>query len=144
MKRTRQQQGKAPRSYQKHQLTPLLKTLKQGGLGAIDQRSALARETAKLRSEIIRDLGGEENLSAQQLAVVKEFTKRSVMVESIDAWIFTQPSLLNKRTRSLYPIVVQRQVIADGMIRCLERLGLERRAKQIPSLQDYLSQKGTP
>jgi hypothetical protein len=136
-------QGVSPvRSYQKHQLTPLLKVLKQRGMGAIDQRTSLAKATAKLRSELVRDCGGEEALSVQQHKIVDEFIKRSVLLESIDAWIFTQPTVINKRTRSLYPIVVQRQTIADGMVRCLDRLDLERKAKQIPSLQDYVSQKG--
>ncbi len=131
------------RNYQKHQFTPLIKGLKKNGLGAIDQRSALAKEIGKHRSELVADLGGEENLSVQQHKIVDEYLKRYVMLETIDGWIFTQPSLLNKRTRSLYPIVLQRQTIADGMIRCLERLGLQRKAKKIPSIQDYIKQSGS-
>jgi hypothetical protein len=130
------------RSYQKHQLTPLIKAFKNRRMGALDRRTSLAKATAKLRSELVGDCGGTEALSVQQDKIVDEFIKRFVMLESIDAWIFTQPSLINRRTRALYPIIVQRQTIADGMIRCLDRLGLERKAKQIPSLQDYLSQNG--
>jgi hypothetical protein len=143
MKPTRMQGKNGQRLYQKHQLTPVLKALKRRGIGAIDRRTSLAKATTKLRSELVADLGGEQDLSVQQGRIVDEFVKRFVMLESIDAWIFRQPSLLNKRTRSLYPIVVQRQTIADGMVRCLDRLGLERKAKRIPTLQDYLSQKGS-
>lgn len=91
------------RGYQKHRLTPVLKAVKKRGLSAIDQRSSLAKATAKLRSELVTDLGGEENLSVQQHKLVDEFLKRFVMLESIDEWIFTQPALMNKRTKSLIP-----------------------------------------
>jgi hypothetical protein len=75
--------------------------------------------------------------------VVDEFIKRFVMLESIDAWLFTQPQLLNKNRKTLYPIVIQRMTIGDGMLRCLRELGLERKAKQIPDIQDYLKQNGS-
>jgi hypothetical protein len=134
---------KAVRGYQAHQLTPLLKAVKRNGLGALDQRSSLAKATGKLRSELVTDLGGEESLSVQQLKIVDEFLKRFVMLESIDAWIFRQPALMNKRTKSLFPIMIQRMTIGDGMLRCLRELGLERKAKQIPTVQDYINQAGS-
>lgn len=132
------------RGYQKHQLTPILKAVKRKGLGAIDQRSSLAKATGKVRLELISDLGGAENLSVQQHKLVDEFIKRFVMLESIDAWIFTQPALMNKNRKTLYPIVIQRMTIGDGMVRCLRELGLEKKAKAV-SLADYLNnQSGSP
>jgi hypothetical protein len=140
----KQKKAKPPvRGYQKHQLTPILKAVKRKGLSAIDQRSSLAKATGKLRSELVADLGGEENLSVQKHKIVDEFLKRFVMLESIDAWIFRQPALMNKRSKALYPIVIQRMTIGDGMLRCLRELGLERKAKQVPSIEDYLNQNGS-
>jgi hypothetical protein len=134
--------SKPKRGYQKHNLTPALQVIKQHGLGAIDKRSQLAKATGKLRSELVADLGGQENLSSQQTKLIDEFIVRHLMVESIDGWLFSQPAILNKRSKSLFPIVLQRMTIADGMIRCLEKLGLERKAKQVPSIQDYINQAG--
>jgi hypothetical protein len=59
------------------------------------------------------------------------------MLDSIDAWILTQPTLINSRKRSLIPVVLQRQTLADGLARYLSQLGLERRHK-VKSLNELL------
>lgn len=112
--------------------------MKHKGIRAIDQRSQLALWIKKQRRELFADLGGEESLSSQQRKLVEDVIKRLVMIETLDNWIFRQPSIINGRTRSLHPLVLQRMSIADGMVRCLEKLGLEKKAKAI-SLADYLN-----
>ena len=133
----------AGRSYQEHQITPPIKALKNRRMGALDKRTSLAKATAKLRSELVGDCGGAEALSVQQHKIVDEPIKRFLMLESTGAWIFTQPSLIKRRTRALPRIIVQRQTIANKTVRYLDRLGLERKGKQIPTLQDYINEKGS-
>lgn len=133
----------AARSYTQHGLTTLIHNVRRQGLGAVDQRSSLAIAAKKLRSQLATDLGGENALSVQQCKLIDEFIKRFVMIESIDSWLFAQPYLVNKRTKALYPVMMQRMQIADGMIRCLKELGLKRQAKAIPDLQDYLKQQAS-
>jgi hypothetical protein len=53
-------------------------------------------------------------------------------------WLLTQETLVNKRKRSLYPIVLQRQTLADGLARYLTQLGLARRHK-IKTVTDLLN-----
>ena len=67
--------------------------------------------------------------SAQQLAIVDLAGKQKILLDSIDTWLFTQPSLVNSRKRSIIPIVLQRQALADSLVRYLAQLGLERRHK---------------
>jgi hypothetical protein len=133
---------KAARGYSKHNLTPTIRKIQAKGLKALDQRSALALAMKKLRGELTTDLGGEESLSAQQKKLIDESIKKVVLLDSIDTWLFQQPAILNKRTKSLFPIVTQRMVIADSLMRVLKELGLTKVAKQI-SLQDYLNNKGS-
>jgi hypothetical protein len=52
-----------------------------------------------------------------------------------------QPSLVNHRRRSLLPVVRERTALADSLARLLGQLGLERKAKAIPALADYLKSK---
>ena len=52
------------------------------------------------------------------------------MLDSIDAWLLTQRSLINARKRSLLPAVRERQQLADGLARYLGQLGLERKIKE--------------
>ena len=68
-------------------------------------------------------------MSAQQLAIVDLAGKQKILLDSIDTCLFTQPSLVNSRKRSIIPIVLQRQALADSLVRYLAQLGLERRHK---------------
>jgi hypothetical protein len=64
--------------------------------------------------------------------------KSKLLLDSVDAWLLTQPRLVNVRKRSLIPVVLQRQALADGLARYLGQLGLERRAK-VQTVTDLLN-----
>jgi hypothetical protein len=83
-------------------------------------------------------LGGD--ISTQQSALVELSVKSKLLLDSIDTWLLTQPSLINARKKSLLPVVRERQQLADGLARYLAQLGLERKAKQV-SLEDYVKAK---
>ena len=55
--------------------------------------------------------------------------RSKLMVDTIDSWILSQDSLVNKSKRAVIPVVVQRQQLADGLARYLSMLGLERKVK---------------
>jgi hypothetical protein len=79
------------------------------------------------------DLGGSENLSAQQHALVEMATRSRLYLDHIDAWLLTQPTLIvgRGRNRGLLPVLKERQQIADSLARALGQLGLERRARAV-------------
>jgi hypothetical protein len=78
-----------------------------------------------------------------------------VILSSLDDYITRQPSLVTRK-RQLLPVVVQRMQIAEGLAKHLERLGIERRAKQLdiaaqlaalhrpPATVDSSGESGTP
>jgi hypothetical protein len=70
-------------------------------------------------------LGGD--ISTQQAALVDLAVKSKLLLDSIDAWLLVQPSLVNARKKSLLPVVKDRQALADGLTRYLLALGLHRR-----------------
>jgi hypothetical protein len=88
-------------------------------------------------------LGGDDNISTHQSALVDLTVKSKLLLDSIDAWLLRQPTLINNRKKSLLPVVLQRQQLADGFARYLAQLGLKRISKEI-SLQDYVSEKYSP
>ncbi len=144
--------GKATRSgplgnqnAQKHGLTTLKQAVKGLGGRVIDRRTTLGKALAKWRADLIQDLGGSETISTQQEALVDLAVKSKLILDSIDAWLLTQRSLINARKRSLLPAVRERQQLADGLARYLGQLGLERRTKEVPSLTEYLNTRyGSP
>jgi hypothetical protein len=101
------------------------------GKRTIDQRTTLGKALAKWRGDLIEDLGGRESVSTQQEALVDLCVKSKLILDSIDAWLLTQPSLVNARKRALLPAVRERQQLADGLARYLSQLGLERKTKTL-------------
>ena len=92
---------------------------------------------AKWRADLIADLGGD--ITTQQAALVDLAVKSKLLLDSIDAWLLIQPSLVNARKKSPLPVVKERQALADGLARYLLALGLHRRVKE-QTLADLLGE----
>ena len=58
-----------------------------------------------------------------------------MLLDHVDAWLFQQRSLVNARAKTLLPVLVQRQALADHLTRLLDKLGLDRVAQKIGSGQ---------
>jgi hypothetical protein len=133
------QNKKARKRPDRHGLTRMKYAVKELGSRAIDGRTTVGRALLHWRSELIEDLGGVESVTTQQLAVVDLAVKSKLLLDSIDAWLLKQPSLVNARKKSVLPVVRERQQLADSLARYMGQLGLERRVKPTPSLQEYLA-----
>ncbi len=125
-------------AYSKHGLHSLKRAVCGFDMGKLDRRYRVFRVLAEWRSELIRDLGGQENLSTQQVAIVDLVAKSKLLVDSLDAWLLKQPSLINARKKSVLPVLRERQQLVDSLARILGQLGLERRTKPVPALSEYL------
>ena len=125
--------GGGARKGNQHALTHGLTVLKQAvnGLGnrLIDRRTVTGRALAQWKKELIIDLGGQGNISTQQSAIIDLVVKSKLLLDSIDAWLLAQDSLINKRKRALLPAVIQRQQLGDALARYLAMLGLERKVR---------------
>ncbi len=62
-------------------------------------------------------------------------------VDSLDAWIMEQESLVNRKRKSVLPVLRERQQLVDSLARILGQLGLERKAKPVPVLAQYIAEK---
>jgi hypothetical protein len=106
------------------------------GPRVVDRRTTLGKQLATWKANLVRDLGGD--VSTQQAAIVDLATRTKLLLDSMDAWLLVQPSLVNARKRALLPVVRERQQLADSLARMLERLGLERKEKKM-DLAAYLA-----
>jgi hypothetical protein len=98
------------------------------GTKRLDGRSKIAVAVRAWKNDIRQDLGGD--LSRAQETLLEAAAQAWVILGSLDDWIARQPSLVTRK-RQLVPVVMQRMQIAEGLARHLERLGLERRAKDV-------------
>src|SRR2546427_13081948 len=115
------------------------RTVRTLGARAIDGRSTVAKQLAAWRADLTRDVGGDP--STQQLAVIELATRAKLLLDSVDGWLLVQPSLVNARKKALLPVVRERQQLADALARYLGQLGLQRKARDVLSLQEYLAAK---
>lgn|SRR5262245_13634381 len=119
----------------------LQRTLRLLGTRALDGRSVVSKTMRVWRETIIADLGGHENLSENQRTLVDLIVRQRFLVDSLDAWILEQGSLVDADRKAILPAVVQRQALADGLARYLHQLGLERRARPVESLPARLARE---
>ena len=105
---------------QTHSMTVLKRAIgevaSRGGK-VIDTRTRIGKELMRWRGELVADLGGAEQLSTQQLALVDISMRTKLLLDSVDAWLLRQPSVIDKRRRQLFPVVQQRTALADGLAR---------------------------
>lgn len=130
---------KSKREYRKHGFTTMKRAVRRMGARVIDKRTSLGKALLRWKAQLVTDLGGAEAISVQEHALIDLCVKSKLMLDSIDNWLLVQPSLINMRRKCLLPVVRERQALADGLSRYLGQLGLERRAKPVLSLMNYLS-----
>jgi hypothetical protein len=125
----------------KHGHYALEVSLKRGGFGVLPR---LQRETvAEWRANIEEDAGGRDRLSQLKQLQVERYLVTEVLLQSIDGWLLKQPSLINKRKRSLYPVLEQRSRLAQLSVQLASAIGIERVPRPAESLeQTYYSQDG--
>jgi len=97
------------------------------------KRTALGRALHEWRMALVADLGEEDAVSTQQVALVEIAVRTKLMLDSVDAYILGGElgSLVNKRRRCLHPVVRERQSLANQLQAVLRDLGLERKSKDV-------------
>ncbi len=93
------------------------------------------------KAALIDDLGGEAEVSAMELSVIELACKTHLLLASVDRFLLEQKSLVNKSKRQLFPIVLQRQTLADALSTYMKQLGMKKKSKPPTSLTDYLATK---
>ena len=107
-----------------HQYTP-------GWLDSLDGRYGLAKDMRARFSEVCTDLGGTEALSYMQRSLIE----RALWLEY---WLSRQERELAEGRSFDVGKWVQ---AANSLQGIYSRLGLERRAREVPDLQSYLRQR---
>jgi len=104
-------------------------------------RTAAAQALVHWKAELLRDLGGTESVSAQRMTVVEMVVRTKLYIDHVDAWLMEQDSLVNRRKKSLLPVLRERQTLVDSMARLLGQLGLDRVPKSAKPLAEYIREK---
>ena len=99
----------------------------------------MGKALAAWRSELLEDLGGVEAVRRKSWRLVEEAVKTKLILDSVDAWLLSQKTLVEKRKRSVLPAVRDRQTLVSTLRGLLGDLGLKRRPRTELSLSAYLA-----
>jgi hypothetical protein len=125
----------------RHGLKALKARVTVQGLTAIDMRTNAAQALVAWRSELLTALGGSENITPQRAVLLEMCVRSRLYIDHLDAFCMSQASLINRRKKSVLPVLRERQSLVDSLERLLSRLGLDRVQKPVPSLAEYLESK---
>jgi hypothetical protein len=109
------------------------------GCWKIDRRSIGAQQLFRWKRELILAMGGEAEISPQRMCLVDLCVRTRLYVEALDAYLLGTKSLIDKKARATLPILLQRQSMADSLVKTLKILGLNRQHGKILSLKEYWS-----
>jgi hypothetical protein len=126
---------------QTHAYRPLKRAVRVLGTRAVDRRTRIGKALNAWRRDLIADLGGIDQLSKQEQAILEEAVLTKLILSSINVWLLEQKTLVNGRTRGVLPVVLHRNQLVTTLKVLLDSLGLKRRQRTIPSLGEYLAQK---
>ena len=99
-----------------------------------DGRSAWSRRMRDLINLHLSDLGGAHNVSEAEKSIVRRVATLTVELERMES-VFAEAGEASPEQLDLY------QRVSNSMRRMLETVGLERRAKPVETLQEYLRKK---
>ncbi|MCW5891364.1 MAG: hypothetical protein KIT14_12550 [bacterium] len=107
-------------------LTRILRTVR---LDTIDNRSQVGVALRRLREELIAQLGGPSEVTPTQLLLIEEIAKKAVIVRATGEYILAQE--MPVQDGALLAVVMQHDRLQATLAGLLDRLGWERRAKQL-------------
>jgi hypothetical protein len=96
------------------------------------------------REALIADLGGRDQCTTAQLAMVDLVVAAWWKLDSVTGYLLTLPSLVDKRHRRVWQVVKDRAALASQLQSLLRDIGLERRAKKVLELDEYVRQNYPP
>ncbi len=91
------------REYHRHGLTTAKRAISEYGSRSIDKRTKAGRALTELTDAIVRDLGGEQAISAQQATLIELCSRTKLLLDGVDAWLLSQGRPpVNKKSQRLW------------------------------------------
>lgn len=118
----------------RHGLNALRRKVEINGLDVLDARCAGARALQTWRLELIEALGGEAQLSPQQITLIELVTRLKLFLDHTDSYLLSLPSLINRRHKKMVPALKERMLLSGELRATLALLGLKKIPKIVSSI----------
>lgn len=106
--------------------------------GRLDMRSEAGQAIKRLQTRLETDLGGADNLSTQERLIVDRIVKKALIVEALESYALSRRTIFKRNGELIGCLGRHYLSYTEALRRDLQALGLQRRAKDVPNLQDYL------
>ena len=127
----------------RHGLHSLQAAIREVGAKPLDGRSAISKALQAYKRELVDDLGTD--LTTAQMTLVDLAAQKKLMVDTAVAWIAQNlPVVVSDGDVRFVSLVKEAESISMNLARILDLLGLERKAKPISALTDYLETRREP
>lgn len=107
--------------------------------GRLDMRSEAGQAVKRLRAQLESDLGGADTLSTQEHLMVDRIVKKALIIEALESYALSRKTIFKRNGDLIGALGRHYLSYAEALRRDLLAIGLQRRAKDVPNLQDYLS-----
>ena len=97
----------------------------------IDGRSAIARRFKDIASGILADQGGADQCSELRLQLARRFAAAAVLAEQLESRLANGEQI----------DIQDHALLCSTLARLASRIGIERRARDVTTLADYLQQR---
>jgi hypothetical protein len=95
----------------------------------VDGRSLIARRYRDICSAVTTDQGGADHCAEARLQLIRRFAACAVLAESLEARLANGESI----------DITEHALLTSSMVRVAQRLGIDRRVRDItPTLDQYL------
>lgn len=136
--------GRARNGRQSHGLNIVKRAVRELNRSrkVLDRRTGAGKWLHERRETLVEALGGADVLSPQLDAIVDSTVRTELMLGHVDAYLLELgPQIVNRRRRTLIPVVQQRTALANSLLAHLEKLGLERRQQPAEDLHSYMKRR---
>lgn len=97
----------------------------------IDGRSAIARRYRDITAAVMSDMGGIDRCSETRIQLVRRFAACAVLTEQLEARLANGEQIE----------IAEHALLTSSMVRVAQRIGMNRRTKEIPELFDYVKHR---
>jgi hypothetical protein len=101
-------------------------------------REPLSHARTARAARLARQLGGD--VTPAQAILIEEIAKKAIIVRAVGEFIMRQDSLV--QGNRLLEVVTQHDRLSATLGSLIDRLGLERKTKEVRDLATYLAEKG--
>jgi hypothetical protein len=117
-------------------LTRVLRTVK---LDTIDRRSQVGCALRRIRENLVAQLGGPEQVTPTLAILIEQAAVKVVITKAVGDWILRQECPV--RGDALVSVVLQHDTMQKTLTMLLDKIGYERRAAPVETLEQYIARK---